>query len=131
MIVEKEHTPVVIAVLDFRAGGLVLVLFPMLVHDGRRMVALLCERPVAWSHRTAQCGRCHGEWLPARSLLRTSSDRRAMEVFGDSDMRKGSGHSQGGLIPGPGQEAVNASPDRGTLRDRAPMSARAGKPARQ
>ena len=41
-----------------------------------------------------------------------------MEVFGDSDMRKGSGHSQGGLIPGPGEQAVWARPDRGMWRDR-------------
>jgi hypothetical protein len=38
VIVEKEHAPVVVAVLDFRAGRLVLVLFPVLVHDGRRML---------------------------------------------------------------------------------------------
>ena len=37
VFVDIEHTPVVVGVLDFRAGRLVLVLFPMLVHDGRRM----------------------------------------------------------------------------------------------
>jgi hypothetical protein len=33
-------------------------------------------------------------------------------------MRKGSHHSQGGLIPGPGEQAVWARPDRGMWRDR-------------
>ena len=50
-----------------------------------------------------------GMWsLPWRiatgvASLRTSSDRRAMDVFSDSRVRTGSRHSQGGLVPAPGR----------------------------
>jgi hypothetical protein len=37
VLIEKEHASGVVAGLDFRARRLVLVLIPMLVHDGRRM----------------------------------------------------------------------------------------------